>query len=335
MKVVRADLLSMLQMVSVGLSKLEVIEQSSSFVFSKSSVITYNDEISCKCKMKYKMPEGAVNADILLKSLQQIQEDTIDVSFVKGRLCLKTKNIKTNINMDCDVVLSTKEVEKPSKWKKLPKKFQDAMSIVYLCASYDDSQFALSCVLFDKKALNATDSFQVCRYPLKLPLEEPVMLKRHSVQLLSTLNLTEVSVTDGWVHFQNEEGLIVSCRKSVGYEEFPDVRGFMKGEGDEVTFPKLLSGVITRSKLFAGSDIETSSIKVALKKGGFRIVGKGKMGMIREDGKMEYKGKPMSFTIQPDLFVKICQREGTCIVCDNKMIVKDDRFTYAVSLESV
>ena len=76
----RKDLLKVLQLVRPGLAAKEIIEQSTSFIFTKGQVIAYNDEISVSHPVVKGLDlDGAVQANELFALLNKLTDDTIEL----------------------------------------------------------------------------------------------------------------------------------------------------------------------------------------------------------------------------------------------------------------
>jgi len=72
----RIELLGCLELLTPGLAKKELIEQSACFVFRDGLAQTFNDEVACSMKADYGI-EGAVPAEPLLNLLRQLPDENI------------------------------------------------------------------------------------------------------------------------------------------------------------------------------------------------------------------------------------------------------------------
>ena len=146
-KVNRMELLNVLASVHPGLSKREMVEQSSCFVFTKGRVITFNDEIACSHKTSLKI-EGAVQAEPLLAILRKLGEEDVDVKVDKGEFRFTGKRRRGGVSMESEILLPVDSVDFPSKdqWKSFPAEFSDGISLVEKCCGKDESTFSVTCV---------------------------------------------------------------------------------------------------------------------------------------------------------------------------------------------
>ena len=145
MKVNRELLLKEVEAVMPGLSKKELIEQSSCVVFKDKKIHTYNDEVACSYDTEIAL-EGAIQAAPLAELLRRRKDEELEIEPVEGALSVKGKRFKSSIRMEKEVLLPINAIKEPKKWKKLPTTFTDALKYVISCAGKDESQFALTCV---------------------------------------------------------------------------------------------------------------------------------------------------------------------------------------------
>ena len=330
-KIQREELLKQLESVLPGLALREIIEQSSCFVFQGNKVYTYNDEVFCSqdCCMGI---EGAIQAAPLIAILRKLPDDELSIEYNKKELSFKGKGRKTTIAMESEILLPIDDIEKPKKksWKDLPKDFTDAVSMVQQCSGKNEDQFELTCIHLHPKYIEACDSLQVARYKLKMPIETPVLVRKDSLKHVTSLEMNRFTETKNWIHFKNEIGLTLSCKRFV--EEFPKMGKILKLEGKKVVLPKGLKDACERAGIFSIDNVEENSIDVKIEKGKVRIEGRGITGKHVEIKKVKYDGPELKFSIPPQLLTDIIQRHNECQICGLHLKIKIGKFTYVTSL---
>lgn len=332
MRVNREDLLNELESVRPGLSPKEIIEQSSCFVFSEGTVMTYNDEVACtrKCSLDV---EGAVQADPLIAMLQKFPNDEIDISVGDGELTLKAGRRSSGIRMEQQILLPIDTVEKPRTWKPLDPEFAEAIDIVSRCASTDQSQFSLTCVHVNPNFVEACDNYQLSRFPITNPVEQPCLVRVESIKHIIDMGMTKFSETDAWIHFRNKSRLRISCRRSL--ETYPNFNKFLKVTGTPTTLPKGLGQATDMAEVFSSENADNNQVLVELspEKGGrLRVHGEGVSGWYKEAKKLKYTGKPLKFRIDPKLLIEITERHNDCEISSKHLIVNGGRFKYCTCL---
>jgi hypothetical protein len=220
-------------------------------------------------------------------------------------------------------------IEQPKEWKPLPKKFADAIRVVRHCASSDESSFLLTCVHIHPEFVEACDSLQMARYPLKMGIKEPLLVKRDSIKHIVGMRFNEFSETEVWVHFRNKAGLVMSCRRYV--EKFMDLDWILDLKGEEVKFPTRIEEIVGRAQVFSSDGSRDELVQVSLKPGRMKLEGRGRHGWYKEVKKVEYDGGEMDFKIFPKLLVEISKQSGKCLVGKGKMKVEGEDFIYVSS----
>jgi DNA polymerase III sliding clamp (beta) subunit (PCNA family) len=328
----RADLLRQLETVQPGISPRGLIQQSDSFVFKDGFVYTYNDEIACQAKSPFdKAFVGAVKEKPVMAILGKLAEDEIDVEISDGELLITGKKRRAGIHMDATIELPVDKVEKPVDWKPLHEDFTDAVNIVQECASNDQSHFVITCVHLHPKYLEACDNYQLTRYKIKTGVAEPTLVKRDSLKYVTSLDMTEFSETPNWIHFRNQTGMVLSCRRYM--ESYPDISRILQmEEGHAATLPKGLAEAAEKAQIFSSENGENDQVFVELVPGKLRIKGQGTSGWYQEVKRLNYSGDSMSFFISPKLLIELTKRHNECTISSDRLMVNGGKFVYITVL---
>jgi hypothetical protein len=328
MKVNREELLQSLLSVQPGVSVKEVTEQSNCVVFMDGAIVTFNDEISCRCKTHLKI-EGAIEAAPLISLLSKLQEDEIEVDVSENKLRIVGKKRRAEMPMQETITLPVDAVEQPGKWLKLSEEFADAISLVEHCASKDDSLFNITCVHVHPKWIEASDRFQIARYKLDTGIEKSILVRRDSIKHITSMGVTRFCETENWIHFKNPLGLVMSCRRYV--DDYPELTAILKMEGTPATLPKGIAQAADIASIFSAANVE-DQVMVELRAGKMRLSGEGPSGKYTEVKKLNYQGEPMKFLIAPDLLSEISKRYNDCHISATKLKVNGNKFTYLTCL---
>ncbi len=336
MRINREEFLKQLESVIPGLSVKEIIEQSSCFIFKDGTVNTYNDEIACSQKSLLKI-EGAVPAMPFVSVLRKLKEDELDldVNDSGSQILIKAKSKRSGINMEQDILLPIEAVDKPKGWKRLPDNFADAIAIVQPCAGSNDAEFAMTCVYITSNWIEACDNHQVSRFRIKTDVEKSILIRKESLKHIISLDMVKFSETKHWIHFRNSDGLVLSCRHWA--DEYPsdDLSKVLQMKGEPLTLPKGLKEAVEKAEIFSAENAEDNNVIINLKKGKFKITGKGASGWFTEIKKSKYEGKSLQFTIPPKLLVELVQHYNDCEVSENRLKVSGGKFVYVTVLGRV
>lgn len=330
MRVNRVELLQELDSVRHGLSPRKIVEQSDCFVFQEGFVHSFNDEIYCRQKTLLKDVTGAVQAKPLLTILDKLPEEEIEVEMGEGELVIRGKNRRAGITMEKEIYLPIDKVEEPSKWKKLPEDFAEAVRIASQCAGKDQKTFHLTCLHIHPKWIEACDDKQLSRYTITTNVKASLLVRSASIAPLPGLEMTEFAETDTWIHFRNASGIMLCCRRYL--HEYPELGQFLEVKGQASTLPKGLAEAAERAETFSAEDLDHNEVRVELKPGKVRIWGEGSAGYFTELKGIKYDGPSMSFTITPKLLAELSNRFNECVISPTKLKVESTKFVYVACL---
>ncbi len=334
MRVKREVLLAELESVAPGLSPKAVLEQSDCFVFADGKVSTFNDELfaSADCCLDV---AGAVKAKPLLDLLARLPDEEIEVSVADGELLVRAKKRrKAGIPMESEVLLPVDGVEKPVDWRELPEGFVEAVGIVSHCAGTDESRFVLTCVHLHPERLEATDNFQIIRYPIETGLGEPTIVRHSSVRHVVGMGAMETAETDNWLFFRNPAGVVLGCRRWV--EQYEKLDEFFQMRGKKVTLPQGLDEAVDRAGVFSGDGgPDANRVVVELRQDKARIEGRGMDGWFQEIVQVKYAGPPMKFQIAPAMLKAVMERSSECMVVEGRIKVDGGKYEVVFCTEPV
>jgi hypothetical protein len=331
MEIERNQLLAELQMVEGGVAPKETVEQSNCFVFRKGEVLTYNDNVACRAKSSLRIT-GAINANKMLNMLAKWPEETVTFKRTKGQLRFRGRAKRGYFAVEDKIRLEVRDMEKPKKWQKLPTNFGEAISQVVGCAKHGGDSPHLCCVHFTPKWIEACDGVQAGRYKISTPFQKSVLLKRDPARRIADLDMTSISETRNWVHFRNTKGLIVSCHKYVEVYPSKKLTQMFKTKGNPTTLPKGIKGMVDRLKVFIDDDGGSQWLIVEVESSHIKVEGKGAYGSQTERKKIKYKGEPIGFRINPQLFRELSDTYDKCEVSKRTIKIKKGKFQYMASL---
>lgn len=333
MKIEREELLQQLELVIPGVSKRDMIEQSNCFLFLKDRIVTYNDEmmISAKCETGI---TGAVQAEPLLALIRKLSDAELEITSSDSHIKIKGKGRRLSaIRLDKQVIFDYSKMEFPGEedWKTLPDEFVSAVSRVYQCAGKDSSQFSLTCVHLHKKWIEAFDNFQITRYFCKMDLKESILVPASTIKNVVSMDINKFGLTDSWIHFTNEDELLISCRTDK--RDYPDTSPILEEEGSEIVIPKGLSECVERAEIFSVANQDENVVEVTLGNETLQIKGEGAVGWYKEQITIPYKGEEIHFLVPPSLLYDLSSIKSTqCEVSEDKLIVRGEKWIYVTAL---
>jgi DNA polymerase III sliding clamp (beta) subunit (PCNA family) len=329
----RDKLLKGLEEVQHGLSKRDIVDQSSCFVFKKGRVHTYNQEVYCSAKTYLpKELEGAVQAEKMIAMLRKMGEESLTLSVTGEALVIKGKNRETvEFPFQKDVLLPFDEIEVPSKWFPINKDFTDAIGIVEQSASQDQSEQIASCVHIHPKFVEASDGRQICRYRLKTGVSGSFLVRRDSIKFITTIELTEMAETENCLHFRGASGLVVSAR--LYKDEYQDMGPALKEEGEMIVLPKSLKDVMEKVEIITQVDKDNNYASFELEENQITVTGVSTAGKYKKKFKAKYVGKPLKFRVPPKLMIEVLRRHSDVQITKTlRMKISGGKFVYMAAL---
>lgn len=341
MNINRERFLNNLEVVKAGLSPREFIEQSSCFCFEDGWVMTFNDEVACRKRIKDLDGEpitiqGAVPANALLSMLAMLPEPELQLSEPDDkRLQFKGKGRAFYLIKEAEIHLPIDRVDRPEEedWQKLNPAFIEAVGRVQDCVSKDESRFMLTCVHITPKFVEACDNLQMMRYAVKTGIKEDLLVRGTSILPITELQMTKFALTKSWIHFRNKTGLVFSCRRYS--EDYPPLDEILDCKGHEVKIPNTLAEASDRAAVLALDKTGEPVIKVRLSNGMVRVIGEGPIGGYKEVRKIDYEGPSVEFYIAPRLLRYIAEKYKEAVINPKRLKAIGESWQYATVLGDV
>lgn len=326
----RSGLLSVLESVSPGLATRELIQQGTCFVFSKGNVYTFNDEIACWRKSPIDLT-GALKAQSLLDLLSKMTEDEIEIEQTPGaqELQIRGKGKKAGLIMEAEVLLPIESVEIPddSAWNPVDPEFTAAVSLIHSCASTEESTFVLTCIHLTPDYIEATDRFQVARYPVATGLSSDILIRSDSLKKMTTLDMNEVAESGSWIHYRNPAGLHLSCRKYS--DTYPTLNAIVDNLGEtKISLPGGLKEVVDRCSIFSSENATGVYVTVEIRADRIVVGGEGPGGWYKEMKKISFTGDPIEFSISPKLLIEVSGKSSDCFVTEGRLSINTGKLKY-------
>lgn len=334
----KQHLLKALETVKPGLANKEIIEQSTSFAFLDGKVITYNDEISITHPVEgLKNLSCAVNADELYRFLSKVKGDDLILSTNTNEITLTSGRSKIGLILQQEIKLPIESIGGIGKWKDLPSDFLEAIAFTKMGCSGDYSIKGgiLTCVHVNSKGiLESSDDLRIIRW--KLEQEMPVktfLIPADSVENVVRIKPTKIAEGKGWIHFQSEEGSVISCRV-LEKDSYVDISPYLDTEGILITFPKTTLDALDRAMVFSKREyLLDEEVEITIENRILRIESKSNKGWFREEINIRYNEEPISFLILPHLLRDILLKISTCTIGEDRLKFEGAHWVYVSALK--
>ena len=328
MKIKKTDLQEALEIIKPGLANKEVIEQSTSFAFMGSRVVTYNDELSLSHPIIGLDIVGAVKAEELYKLLSKLKGEELEIKVQETELIISQEKIKSGLTLQAEIKLPLDSIGSIGEWHDLPGDFCKHLEFCAQVCGKDLSRPVLTCVNVKQDGMfEASDSFRLVVCKGKEIGVPDFLIPANLTTEVIKVNPFQVAAGDGWIHFRTQNETIISCR--IYSERFPDVTKLLRVEGETLQFPKSISGLIDRASVFSKRDHfldETIEITIGEKK--LKVKSSSDTGWYTEETNMRYSGPEITFGITPKLFITIFEQVQEVVFSKDRIKFTGPDWTY-------
>ncbi len=337
MKIDRGELIDALNKIKPGLAKNDIVEQSTSFVFDKKTVRTFNDSVNVQHAFKSGIT-GAIKADEFFRLVNKFKDEKIDLTVENSQLLIKGKNTEAALSIDEEIKLPELKIPgmNSKKWMKLPESFLDGIQICIFSASKNMIRPELTCLCVKDKYIFSTDSFRATVWDMKDEVDQDFLLPASAAAELKKYNPVKYMIDDNWLHFVNSEKTHFSCRLMSGLDKFPIeiIEKMMEVDGKEIALPDSLQDVLDRVQTLVSADFEVDRfVTVKIQKNALICHGKGPLGWVKEKVKIKYDGEEIEIKVQPTMLIQILEHLDKMTIGD-KLLFDSKHFTHFICLST-
>lgn len=331
----KSELQKALEIVKPALSSRELIEQSTCFAFIDGMIVTYNDEISISHPVEGLEISGAIHAESLYQVLKKLKSDEIEFELSENEVMLISGKSRVGLKLESEIKLPLNEISGKKKWKKLPDEFTNALKLTIPSASKNMSTAILTCVhVHESGFMEASDQLRITRYNIPAIGVSTFLLPASSANTALKLKPIKIAEGNGWVHFKNEEGTVISCR-IFDNDVFPQTEALLQVKGSQLSFPEKIKDLVDCASVFSKNEVSVEDvIEVSVNSKKITISSQSEHGWYRESVKSLYEGDEISFFIHPNLLKDILKEKNECVVSENKIKFSGDNWCYVAVLQT-
>lgn len=330
MLIKRKELLAVLDHVKPGTGGA-LSEGMAYFFFTGEEVVSYNNVISISHPFKTDFTTF-VKADSFHKLINRITIDDITMEVINDKLRTKAKQVNSNLATihDQDVsdrITNVSNSLKKIKWRKLPTGFIEGAMLCSFIASTNEAQQTLTCIKIEDNTIASSDNIRLSHYTMKSKMM-PMLIKASEVKALASTFPTHYGKGGSWLHFKNADECIFSIRQVKG--KFPDFTAFLDFEGDKIELPSAITEGLDITSIIM--DTAMPYIKISLKSGACYITASSDEGSIKHRSKINYKGKDLIFSINPDFLKEMMKHSAEITISDTMARIEAGSFIMITSL---
>ena len=331
----KKEVVEILQAVKPALANKEVVEQTTSFIFANKRVFTFNDEVMISHPIALKI-KGAVPAKEMFGLLSQVKTEEVSIKQTENEVSIEGGTFKAGIALTEKITLPIKDIKISDGWKKLSKKFCEAVEFCLFSASTDYSKVALTHIHVSKEGfVESADNFRVTRYTDK-SIKASMLIPVTAAKELVKYEPTHYQRDKGWIHCKNKDDVVFSFRTHIS--KYPDTSKVLKMKGEVIKFPPVLADSLSNAETLSKEEINGDRfVTVSLKGKKMSVKSEGDVGWYKDTFNLRkaYGKDEMSFEINSKSFREILTHLKKGTVTQNKLKFEGDNFVHVVILKGV
>ena len=336
MKLVKDELMKALKAVKPGISPKEIIQQATHVMFMGNCIATFNDAISVLYPFKTDF-KCSVNGDEFYKVLEGIKESEVEITFEKDQIKINSKKTKAgfstlvgeNEKVEPTVEKIMKITGAPKFFRSLPKDFVKGISLCMFSASKDMTSGVNSCVAVKDDKVYSTDRLRLSRFTLSNKVKDEMLIPARDTFDLVKYDVTKYGMSEGWIHFQTDDGVIFNCRTMKGEYPFSRIDSFFHEKlKNEIKVPNELKEVMINATVLAAGEIDINKmVEVVIEKGKITCKSEKERGWMTKQIDCSYKGNTVSFVVNPIFMSQVLESATTISVVQGKQYPDKCYFT--------
>lgn len=330
----RKKLLKDIENVKKGLATKDLIEQSTSFIFTAGKAIAFNDEIFAIKDVDLDLT-GVVEAESFLKLLNKVKDEEIKIETEDQEIKIKGKKFSAGMQFDSDIRIPINEVELPNNenFTEVQKGFSDLVKRACLTAGRSLSEPLLTCVHFCNDRIESCDNDRITICTLADEYDVDVLISASNLLEIARESITGFFVDESWAHFKIADETILSTR--LYNEEYVNLDQYLpdKDSKEYIELPKNLSEIIDRASIFSKDKISMENvIDIKIKNKKMTIYAESESKWFSEKTVIK-TDKNISFSINADFLKDMLQMTNKFAVIDDYIYFDLDNSVHIIGLE--
>lgn len=329
----RKELINAIKAIKPGLTRDNIVEQAEFISFNEDEIVSYNNEVSISYPYESGLT-GAVKGNELLKILTAMP-DGIKITSKKDKLIIAKKDKKNKITASLKLLPVQTDIwpEIPEDFETLPENIVKALKFCMFSTAADPAMGALNSIYIENESVLSCDNFRATQYELDGIITAPLLIPLKLAKVLVDYPIIKYAQDDSWLYFEDEQGVIICCKK-VEYE-YPteQVRGLFNSDGESITLPDDFRTTLDRSEILSQIDIENQKIvKLELLNGKMIISSSGDIGQYKEELAIKYSGQELTIMVNPVHMKQILTDCSEFLLTESNINFKTETFNHVIAL---
>ena len=337
MKIKKAELADILQKIKPGLSKRDIIEQFTHFIFTGEAAITYNDEICISHPLETDFICSAKSEEFY-KAINSIDTEDLEIFLKEGKLNILSEKAKGHLlttpdEDDADMLIEALDIKSiGDQWRALPTDFIRGMSLCMFSSSKDLTKGIYTCVSINGHILSSSDGIRISIYEMEDEIVTPVLIPAVNIVELVKFDIKEYFISESWAHFRTEDNVIFSSRIMEG--NYPALEEYFDISGDEIELPPKLRPLIESITFMVEGKVELDrfiDVYISPKKILCRAEKKG-IGEFEKEMDFESPIEDLHLVVNPNFLTQILEKATTMVISENSVLFNSFTFNHIISL---
>lgn len=331
MKIKTKELKKIFEKVKIGLSQKGFVEQQKNITFDGKYVFTYSGSIGVFLPFETDFA-CSVPAQEFMKIISDISDNEVEFDLSDNKLRLKGKGVDVDLNVLTDINDSEKVINKNIRFRELPKDFMKGVDLCSFAASKDtNSKF--NGIFVSGKDIFGSDDLRISYFEMEEAVKVPFLIPLSSAISLKGFNLKKYGIEDGWIYFEDTDGVMFCSR--LLEPEYDEPSQHFIFDGTQITFPEDIKKLVEKAEILSEGDFDVDR-KIIVRISGNKLtcIGDNEVGKI--SAYTEISGKDdednIEFVINPIFFRRILNETNTAIISEDRIMFSIDNFKHLISL---
>lgn len=335
----RHGFINTLDLMKPAISKSDIEESSQLILIADGRLVSHNEDMTISLAFNPETEKslsgitGGIYANELLSLLKKIDDERIIIakSSEDNQMLITAGGTEAGFNILPGIEAPPLGITAKTKWEQLPDGFCNAVNLCVVTVATNESMGVLVYIMCDGERLYSCDNYQGSFAPLSEKMQSKFMIHYKTARVLANYEPVEVAMDAAWVHFRNEESIVLSSR-IIG-DEYPDIFGLFEVEGKEITFPpEIMEALELVETLADEKTLGQKNITVRVDKTEIVCETVSDMGFARKRIACKNKQVIPEFIVSAKMFAGALARKTKAKVSERSILFEDDDVTYVVML---
>ncbi len=338
LKINTEEILNALSAVKPGLANKEFVETTTHYLFTDNKIITFNGKICISYPCNYFEEVFTIKAKDFYSVIKTIKDKTFVCKLTKSRLMLKSKDTEAGININKDDMLVKEMYDELGiddlEFQTLndAEQFQKGLNLCRFSTSKDATYGYFYCLSIGKDYICSSDNYRASYFQIDENIK-PFLIPATSINELVNYDFNEICIDNNWVHFRNKDGLIFSSGLIDG--DYPDFKDMLFGvnKETEISLPSELKNILDEVAVMSKGETDVEKkVAIIIEDGTLTCKSEKDIGYLKKKMKIDYKGDPITFSINPIFLQQILTKADKLYLTDKGAFFSTDNFTHLLAI---